>query len=151
MPDNQNTQEEIQELESHLKTLKQQARGDKGNPYMIPVAVLIAGILIAGAVVYSSNGFSNIQQVAVVENTALQQAPPSNLGSSAADNIKPVSSEDHIKGDLTAPVKIVEFSDIECPFCKRIHPTLQQVQDEYGDKVAWVYRHFPLDALHSGQ
>ena len=68
----------------------------------------------------------------------------------AAGSIKPVDSDDHIRGDPRAPVKIVEFSDFECPFCKRVHPTLKQVMAEYGQagRVAWVYRHFPLDSLH---
>lgn len=63
----------------------------------------------------------------------------------------PVTSEDHIRGDINAPVKIVEYSDTECPFCKRFHTTMQEVYNEYGKtgKVAWVYRHFPLDQLHS--
>jgi len=147
---NQNTEEEMQELEGRLKTLKQQSRGDKGNPYMIPMAVLIAGVLIAGAVFYSGSNSSN-SQTAAVGDTVAQQAPPPSFNSGSADNIKPVSSDDHILGSPNAPVKIVEFSDLECPFCKRFHPTMQQVMDEYGKsgQVAWVYRHFPLDQIHS--
>lgn len=65
--------------------------------------------------------------------------------------MRPITSADHIRGNSNAPVKIVEYSDMECPFCKRFHSTLQQVMNEYGKngKVAWVYRHFPLDAIHS--
>lgn len=64
-------------------------------------------------------------------------------------NIQPVTADDHIRGDLnTAQAIVVEFSDTECPFCKRFHPTMQQVVDDYGGQVAWVYRHFPLDSLH---
>ncbi|MEK7208139.1 MAG: thioredoxin domain-containing protein, partial [Patescibacteria group bacterium] len=58
---------------------------------------------------------------------------------------------DHIKGNPNAELVIVEYSDTECPFCKRFHETMQQVIDEYGKsgKVAWVYRHFPLEQLHA--
>ncbi len=77
---------------------------------------------------------------------AVAAARPSDMSRA----IKPVSAEDHIRGSADALVKIVEFSDFECPFCKRVHPTLKQIMSEYGasGKVAWVYRHFPLDALH---
>ena len=51
------------------------------------------------------------------------------------------------KGPDNAPVQIVEFSDFECPFCSRVNPTLQQVQEKYGDKVAIEFRQFPL-AIH---
>jgi len=143
MENNQNSKEEVQELESRLKTLKQQNRGEQGNPYMIPGAVILAGVLIAGAVVYSQGNSSTGQQAAIAGNTA----PPTSAGS--ADDIKAVNSDDHIRGNPDASVKIVEFSDLECPFCKRFHATMQQVVDEYEGKVAWVYRHFPLDSLHS--
>jgi protein-disulfide isomerase len=62
--------------------------------------------------------------------------------------IRPVTSRDHIRGDLKAPVKIIEFSDTECPLCKRLHPTLQQVVQQYSGKVAWVYRHLPVKEIH---
>lgn len=69
----------------------------------------------------------------------------------AAGAVKPVDAEDHIRGDLKAPVKLIEFSDLECPFCKQFHRTMKRLMDEYGSdgRVAWVYRHFPLDSLHS--
>ncbi|MGB0757337.1 MAG: DsbA family protein [Patescibacteria group bacterium] len=59
-----------------------------------------------------------------------------------------VTESDWVKGNRNAKISIVEFSDTECPFCKRFHPTMQQVIDTYGDDVNWVYRHFPLDSLH---
>ena len=68
----------------------------------------------------------------------------------ATKAVKPITPEDHIRGDANAPVKIIEFSDLECPFCKGFHATMRKVMDDYGKigKVAWVYRHFPLDQLH---
>lgn len=56
-----------------------------------------------------------------------------------------VTDADHVRGDLSkAKVVIVEYSDFECPFCARHHPTLVDIMDDYGSDVAWVYRHFPL-------
>lgn len=51
-------------------------------------------------------------------------------------------------GPDRAAVTIVEFSDFECPFCKRIYPTLNQVMDEYEGRVRLVFRQFPLHSLH---
>jgi protein-disulfide isomerase len=49
------------------------------------------------------------------------------------------------KGNAKAPVTIIEFSDYECPFCKKVEPTVRQVLKEYGpDKVRFAYRNFPL-------
>ncbi len=47
-------------------------------------------------------------------------------------------------GPANAPITIVEFSDFQCPFCKRVEPTLKQVRDKYGDNVRLVYMDFPL-------
>lgn len=56
-----------------------------------------------------------------------------------------VTDADHVRGDLSkAKVVIVEYSDFECPFCSRHHPTLVDIFDDYGSDIAWVYRHFPL-------
>jgi protein-disulfide isomerase len=48
------------------------------------------------------------------------------------------------RGPATAPIEIVEFSDFQCPFCQRANPTVEQVLKVYGDKVKFVYRHYPL-------
>lgn len=62
---------------------------------------------------------------------------------------RPVSkSRDHIRGNPAAPVTLIEYSDFECPFCKRFHATVKKVVDESGGRVRWVYRHFPLDEIH---
>jgi len=71
--------------------------------------------------------------------------------SSALEQMRAVSKDDHIRGDFNAPVKIIEYSDSECPFCKRFHATLQQIMSEYNEtgNVTWVYRHFPITQLHA--
>ena len=108
---------------------------------MVPLSIIVAAIVIAGALFMVNRGDS--PQVANDKNV-----PTKDSGASA--NMKPVSADDHILGNPNAEIVIVEYSDTECPFCKRFHETMHQVIDEYGKdgKVAWVYRHFPLAQLH---
>jgi protein-disulfide isomerase len=48
------------------------------------------------------------------------------------------------RGPANAPIQIIEFSDFQCPFCYQAHPTVTKVLSTYGDKIRFVYRHFPL-------
>lgn len=106
-----------------------------------PIAIVIAGLIIAGAVIYTGgkkdDGSGNQPQPMAEQRGDLEK-------------MIPITADDHIRGDIKAPVKIVEYSDTECPFCKRFHETMKTVYNEYGKsgKVAWVYRHFPIDSLH---
>ncbi len=116
---------------------------------MIPLAIIVAGALIAGAVVFSSGGSASVKDTTGTNGNA--PADDSGSGSDQGaqlDTAESVTEADHIRGSADAPVKVVEFSDLECPFCKRFHSTMKQVKDEYGDDVSWVYRHFPLPQLH---
>ena len=61
--------------------------------------------------------------------------------------IKP-TDRDHIKGNAKADIIVIEYSDFSCPFCKTYHDTMNKIIDDYGDKVGWVFRHFPLVSLH---
>jgi protein-disulfide isomerase len=105
----------------------------------IPISIIVAGGLIAGALYYS-----NIK--AAKESAKVAVAPKEATG-----EMRPISLDDHIIGNPNADVVIVEYSDTECPYCKVFHATLQRVMSEYGQdgKVAWVYRHFPIESLHS--
>lgn len=47
-------------------------------------------------------------------------------------------------GEESAPITIIEYSDFECPFCKVLHPVVEEALKEYGDKVNYVYKHLPL-------
>jgi protein-disulfide isomerase len=65
-------------------------------------------------------------------------------------NVRRVSARDHVYGNPKAPVSLIEYSDFECPFCKRFHLTAKEVVKTYKDKVNWVYRHFPLSFHNPG-
>lgn len=51
---------------------------------------------------------------------------------------------EHIRGNKNATVKLVEYSDFQCPFCERHYPVLKQILKDYGDQVSLEYKHFPL-------
>jgi protein-disulfide isomerase len=73
-----------------------------------------------------------------------------NAPTNPAENLPKITSDDHIRGDLSkAKVVMVEYSDFECPYCKRFDPTIQEVFKDYGTDIAWVYRHFPLTSIHA--
>lgn len=113
----------------------------------IPAAIIFAGALITGAVMLASGESTPATKSATVS----AEARPSDGTAASLDFLIPVSGDDHILGNPNASVTIVEHSDTECPFCKRFHSTMKRVIGEYGKsgKVAWVYRHFPLDSIHS--
>lgn len=110
----------------------------------IPLSIIIAGIIIAGAIYLTKS-----DKLSGVKESPDKQAA-TNPQEDKNSWPKEVSASDHILGNPDAPIKIIEFSDTECPFCQKIHPTLKKVMDNYGKngRVAWVYRHFPLD-IHS--
>src|SRR6266513_3164739 len=55
------------------------------------------------------------------------------------------ASRDHIRGEAWAEVSLIEYSDFECPFCKRFHGTPASLMGRYAGRINWVYRHYPLD------
>jgi protein-disulfide isomerase len=82
------------------------------------------------------------QQVAQQQQQQDQQDKQSEQ--QAKQNLKPVSSADHIRGNVKAKITLVNYSDFECPYCKKFHPIAQQMMAAYGDNIDWVYRHYPL-------
>ena len=53
-----------------------------------------------------------------------------------------------IAGNPLATVRIVEFSDFQCPACGAAYPVVEQIMEEYGDRVSLEYKHFPLTSIH---
>jgi protein-disulfide isomerase len=109
----------------------------KPHPLTIPGSIIIAAAILAITIIY-------VKRPAPVVAPIAEQKPK------VAITLAPITVADHILGNPNAPIRIVEFSDPSCPFCKIFHPTMKQIMDQYGPsgKVAWIYRAFPLDNLH---
>lgn len=88
------------------------------------------------------------QNEAVANPSAPTAAPQAAIAGAqalpSADNVPKVTAVDHLRGKANATITLVEYSDLECPFCKRFHPTMQKILADYKGQVNWVYRHFPL-------
>lgn len=113
---------------------------------LIPGAIVVAGMLI-GAGVYFGAPVSSGGPAQVADSDS-EEATFGNNNSDAAENVRPVGADDHVRGNPDAPVTLIEYSDFECPFCGRFHPTAERVLEEYEGQVKWVYRHFPLTSIH---
>lgn len=112
---------------------------------MILIGILIIAAFLIGSlytkVQYLEKNGSSTK--AATTQSDPQAAIPNQAGQPSG-KIKEVTSEDHIRGNKNAKITLVEYSDLECPFCKGFHPTMQDLLKTYGDKIRWVYRHFPL-------
>lgn len=116
-------------------------------------AGLIGGILVVCATGFfilltimlsdGSSGSENNKVGVVNTNSQNTNQAPTPTGSPA-----PVTASDHLRGNKNAKVVMIEYSDFQCPFCQKHHTTMKQIIDEFGDQVAWVYRHLPLNQLH---
>jgi protein-disulfide isomerase len=62
--------------------------------------------------------------------------------------VPPVSPTDHILGPSHARVTIVEFGDFECPNCKQAAPVVKLLLKDFGDRLRFVFRNFPLEEVH---
>ena len=60
----------------------------------------------------------------------------------------PVGPRDHVRGPASAPVTLVEYGDFECPQCGAAYPIVARVVDTFGDRLRFVFRHFPLTNSH---
>jgi protein-disulfide isomerase len=108
----------------------QQLRRD----YILPGAIVLAGAIVA-LTVY-----------------AVRTETTPKLGGGAPDMVRPVNPADRIIGNPQAPVKLVEYADIDSEYSKQFQATMEQLMSEYAadGRVAWVYRHFPLLDQHAG-
>lgn len=110
---------------------------------------LIVGLILGSCLTmggaWAIKAFSNkdTDKAVAVNNAAAQ--PADNNGATAPVRAEiTLTDQDHILGDKNAQVIMVVYSDFQCPYCQGHHSTLQNIVKKYGDKIALVYRNFPL-------
>ena len=91
------------------------------------IGIGVVSLIIVGLAVFSISG----------------SQPPKEVSNSDL-----VKNNSQVLGSEDAKVTIVEFSDFQCPACGAAHPVVKQVIKEYGDRILFAYRHFPLLATH---
>lgn len=101
------------------------------NNTHIAISIVLGSLLISGSILAKDYSSSNVTTVADTKVEVLSGDPTR-------------ETNQHIYGDENAEITIVEFSDFECPFCARLHPTLKRIVDESDGGINWEYRHLPL-------
>jgi len=105
------------------------------NQKQIISAIVVAAFIIAAALLLKdSKPPRQNDDNLIIDNTTLP----------SAEN-RAVGIDEHIVGNPNAQIIILEYSDLECPFCKTFHGTMHQIVENSNGKVAWVYRHYPLE------
>ena len=112
----------------------------KYKEFYIPGAILLGSFIISAAILSLGGG----QGLAQKSTPSPSSAPVINEGKVEFT----IGENDHIRGNVNAKITLIEFSDFECPFCGRFHPTAKKAMEEYEGDIRWIYKHFPLDAIH---
>jgi protein-disulfide isomerase len=108
------------------------------NKLILPLAIVVAGVMVSGAIYFGMSNGNNSSGRADNKITDPKQSI----------QVDKVTDRDWVLGDRNAPIVIVEYSDLECPFCKVFHSTMKDIIEQNNGKVARVYRHFPIAQLH---
>ena len=104
--------------------------------YSIPASIVIGAAIVAAAIFASSENSPTAGRGA--HNDAGCIIP-------TAEAASPTRAENRaLYGAADAPTTIVEFSDYQCPYCARLHPTIKQIVDESDGQINWEFRHLPL-------
>lgn len=67
---------------------------------------------------------------------------------SPTTDVNTITADDHVAGSKEAKAVLIEYSDFQCPACKIYEPIVKQVREKYGDRLAIVYRQYPLRQTH---
>lgn len=119
------------------------------NPWFA-VSLALIGIIVGYGVATGMNSTAPAGNKDTVVADDLAPEPPAPPKANI-DDMPPITDDDYVRGDKDAKVTIVEYTDFECPFCKKNHSTMEQLMADYEGKVNWIVRHFPLSFHQNAQ
>ncbi len=148
------------------------------SKHSVAIAIVLASIILAIALLvfaFSDRSRSEAELIAMIDARIEEKAQPTSDAAfnarveqgimafidkqrraeaerpnTLAANVPPPAEDEFYYGSPDARITLIEYSDFECPFCKRFHQTAKALVDGSDGKVNWVYRHFPLDSHNPG-
>lgn len=135
-------------------------QGSRGKKYFVIILlilvilfVLLFVIKLIGAVWTLRYGTeSQKQALSDKVNPSFTLSPEQALkkrgASSKIEAQKLIRKHNPTLGRPDAPIKIIAFIDFECPYCQQSYPIFKQMQEQYGDVIQVIFKHFPLGSLH---
>lgn len=111
---------------------------EKRNVLVFSIAIILAAITIATGVLIHRTVNTNNLTPELIETPEIK--------------IRPVTEDDHLLGNPNADIILIEYADLDCPYCHEFHSTMERIMNDYGKtgQIAWVYRQFPLESLSDG-
>lgn len=125
---------ETLEVASHDATTASHKKHVEKKFLTTPVAIIIASIIIACGLM----GYGAI-------TTSGNSGTKATMFTGKAIDV----TTDYLEGKENSKIIVVEYSDPECPYCVQVSPTIKKLREEYGNKIAFAYRHFPLTQIHN--
>jgi protein-disulfide isomerase len=101
---------------------------------------ILLGLILDDKTGLNNRGNANPTQITQPDT----QNPTVPSNENAVGDIKPIGEEDHVIGSSKAKVTLIVYTDFECPFCSRFHPTFKQALEEFDGQIQAAIRHFPL-------
>ena len=114
----------------------------RGTPYIVLVGKDGTKIELRGNIPYDDYPVQGSTEKAKGVKTIIDSMIAGKATSDYTGELPPPSKDDHIIGSLDAPVIIVEYSDLECPYCKEFSSTAKKLVAESNGNVAWIYRNW---------
>ncbi len=116
----------------------------RGTPYGVIVSKNGIKVELRGNLPYDDYNVPNVTEKQPGFKTLIAKVVAGTATSDYKGELPLPSATDHIMGSLDAPVIIVEYADLECPYCKAFGVTAKKIVSESNGGVAWVYRHWPV-------